>query len=127
MAEVESGAAPRRQLPANPAPLDPNFDGFGAQTTDAEGRFRFKTIKPGAYPTGVQGWTRPPHIPFDVTGRANRLVPQVYFPGEPLNEHDQLLQRIRRKDAVIARILPPTSGLEPDSLLAAWDAVLAHG
>src|SRR3954465_7667000 len=37
---------------SNPAPLDPNFEGFGAQATDADGRFRFKTVKPGSYPTG---------------------------------------------------------------------------
>ena len=111
----------------NPAPLDPNFDGFAAQSTDAEGRFRFKTIKPGAYPTGVEGWTRPPHIHFDVTGRTDRLVTQVYFPGEPLNDMDQLLQRIRRKEAVIAKMLPPTQDLEPGSVIAAWDAVLARG
>ena len=111
----------------NPAPLDPNFEGFGSQKTDAEGRFRFKTVKPGAYPTGVEGWTRPPHIHFDVTGRTDRLVTQVYFPGEPLNEKDQLLQRIRRKDAVIVRILPPTADLDPSSVVAAWDAVLSRG
>ena len=88
----------------NSSRLDPNFEGFGSQKTDSEGRFRFKTVKPGAYPTGVEGWTRPPDIHFDVTGRTDRLVTQVYFPGEPLNENDQLLKRIRRKDAVIVRI-----------------------
>src|SRR3954470_15760971 len=61
------------------------------------------------------------------TGRTDRLVTQVYFPGEPLNEHDQLLQRIRRKEAVIAKMLPPTQDLEPGSVIAAWDAVLARG
>src|SRR3954454_24466333 len=64
---------------------------------------------------------------FDVTGRTDRLVTQVYFPSEPLNEQDQLLQRIRRKDAVIVRILPPTADLEPGSVIAAWDAVLSRG
>jgi len=111
----------------NPAPLDPNFEGFGVQTTDSEGRFRFKTIKPGPYPTGVEGWTRPPHIHFDVSGREDRLVTQMYFPGEALNEKDQLLQRIRRKESVIAKLLPPTPDLEPDSMIAAWDAVLSRG
>ncbi len=111
----------------NPAPLDPNFEGFGVQTTDSEGRFRFKTIKPGPYPTGVEGWTRPPHIHFDVSGREDRLVTQMYFPGEALNEKDQLLQRIRRKESVIAKLLPPIPDLEPDSMIAAWDAVLSRG
>src|SRR5689334_14417819 len=45
----------------NPAPLDPNFEGFAVQDTDAEGRFRFKTIKPGAYPATAT-WMRPPHL-----------------------------------------------------------------
>ena len=111
----------------NPAPLDPNFDGFAAQTTDAEGRFKFKTIKPGAYPTGVEGWTRPPHIHFLVRGRADKLATQLYFPGEPLNDRDRLLRHIRRKEAVIGRILQPTPDLEADSVILAWDAVLARG
>jgi len=112
---------------SNPAPLDPNFDGFGAQTSDAEGRFRFKTIKPGPYPTGVDGWTRPPHIHFEVSGRTDRLVTQMYFPGEPLNDKDQLLRRIRPKETVIAKLLPPAPDLEPHSVVAAWDVVLARG
>jgi len=111
----------------NPAPLDPNFDGFAAQTTDVEGRFKFKTIKPGAYPTGVEGWTRPPHIHFLVTGRADKLATQLYFPGEPLNGKDRLLRHIRRREAVIGRILQPTPDMEPDSIILAWDAVLARG
>src|SRR5712675_3509890 len=50
----------------NPAPLDPNFEGFAMQATDAEGRYRFKTIKPGAYPA-TANWMRPPHLHFEVT------------------------------------------------------------
>src|SRR5215203_5757671 len=61
----------------NPAPLDPNFEGFAVLTTDAEGRYRFKTIKPGAYPAG-SGLMRPPHIHFEATGQINRLVTQMY-------------------------------------------------
>jgi protocatechuate 3,4-dioxygenase beta subunit len=75
----------------NPAPLDPNFEGFTVLTTDAEGRYRFKTIKPGAYPVGPNAM-RPPHIHFDVTGKTNRLVTQMYFAGEPLNDQDRFLQ-----------------------------------
>src|SRR5580765_3939893 len=48
----------------NPAPVDPSFEGYAVQITDAEGRYRFKTIKPGAYPTGIGDWTRSPHIHF---------------------------------------------------------------
>lgn len=50
----------------NPAPDDEHFQGFGVQTTDAEGRYRFKTIKPGAYPGGPISGMRTPHIHFDV-------------------------------------------------------------
>ena len=54
----------------NPAPVDPNFEGFGVQITDKEGRYCFTTIKPFGYPTHIPGWQRPPHIHFDVTGKS---------------------------------------------------------
>ena len=110
-----------------PAPLDPNFEGFSVQFTDAEGRYRFKTIKPGAYPATTT-WMRPPHIHFEVTGRTNRLTTQMYFPGEPLNEKDILLQGLRsNKEGAIAKINQPGEGFEPDSLLATWNIVLDKG
>ena len=71
----------------NPAPLDPHFEGFAVQTTDVEGRYRFKTIKPGAYPASADRM-RPPHIHFDVTGKINRVVTQMYFAGQPWNDKD---------------------------------------
>ena len=111
----------------NPAPLDPNFEGFAVQTTDAEGRYRFKTIKPGAYPV-TGNWMRPPHLHFDVTGKVNRLVTQMYFPGESLNDTDLLFQKLRmNKDGAIAKVLPPTADVEPDSRLVVWDIVLDKG
>ena len=111
----------------NPAPLDPNFEGFAVQDTDAEGRYRFKTIKPGAYPAR-DAWIRPPHLHFEVTGKMNRLITQMYFPGEPLNDKDLLLQNVRGdKQALIAKMLPPTSEVEPDARLAVWDVVLDKG
>ena len=74
----------------NPAPLDPNFQGWARLTTDAEGRYRVRTIKPGAYPMG-EGWSRPPHIHFKVAKRGFREVTtQMYFAGEPLNDVDRL-------------------------------------
>ncbi len=66
----------------NPAPLDPNFQGYAKLLTDADGRYRFKTIKPSAYPAGA--FMRPAHIHFDVTGKLDRLVTQMYFPDDPL-------------------------------------------
>lgn len=71
----------------HPAPLDANFFGGGRCVTDAEGRYRFTTIKPGAYPWGnhPNAW-RPQHIHFSLFGPtiATRLVTQMYFPGDPL-------------------------------------------
>jgi protocatechuate 3,4-dioxygenase, beta subunit len=110
----------------NPAPLDPNFEGYAKVLTDADGRYRFKTIKPAAYPAGEI--MRPAHIHFDVTGKLNRLVTQMYFPGDPHNTDDLVLAMARKnKQLLMADVLPPTPDLEPDSLLARWDIVLEQG
>ena len=75
------------------APLDPNFHGAGRCLTDAEGNYRFYTIKPGAYPWGnhPNAW-RPNHIHFSLMGRniCTRLVTQMYFPGDPLLQYDPI-------------------------------------
>ncbi len=75
------------------APLDPNFLGAGRCLTDAEGNYRFYTIKPGAYPWGNHhnAW-RPNHIHFSLIGRniTSRLVTQMYFPGDPLLQYDPI-------------------------------------
>jgi protocatechuate 3,4-dioxygenase, beta subunit len=80
------------------APLDPNFTGAGRCLTDAEGNYRFVTVKPGAYPwkNHANAW-RPAHIHFSVFGRAfaDRLVTQMYFPGDPLFAHDPIFQSVR--------------------------------
>jgi protocatechuate 3,4-dioxygenase beta subunit len=111
----------------NPAPLDPNFEGFAIQSTDGEGRYRFKTIKPGAYPANAS-WMRPPHLHFEVTGKVNRLVTQMYFPGDPLNDKDILLQGLRaNREGAIAKVLPPTADVEPESLIVVWDIVIDKG
>jgi len=110
----------------NPAPLDPNFDGAAVLGTDAEGRYGFKTIKPGAYPAGPNTM-RPPHIHFQVTGREDRLVTQMYFENEPYNETDRLLNSAERKELLIAKLLPPSPELEPDSQLTTFDIVLFRG
>lgn len=77
------------------APLDPHFFGGGRCMTDSEGRYRFVTIKPGAYPWGnhTNAW-RPAHIHFSLTGAsfASRLITQMYFPGDPLLELDPIFQ-----------------------------------
>ena len=75
------------------APLDPNFSGAGRALTDAEGRYRFVTIRPGEYPwrNHHNAW-RPAHIHFSLFGQAfmTRLVTQMYFPGDPLLEYDPM-------------------------------------
>ena len=86
------------KLDQHPAPLDPNFAGAGRCLTDADGSYRFVTIKPGAYPWGnhPNAW-RPAHIHLSLFGRAftQRLVTQMYFPGDPLCAFDPILQAVR--------------------------------
>jgi protocatechuate 3,4-dioxygenase beta subunit len=81
-----------------PAPLDPNFSGGGRTVTDRDGRYEFVTIKPGPYPWGnhPNAW-RPAHIHFSLLGEQfhQRLVTQMYFPGDPLFEFDPILQSVR--------------------------------
>ncbi len=112
----------------NPAPLDPHFEGFAVLTTDVEGRYRFKTIKPGAYPASPDRM-RPPHIHFEVTGKINRLVTQMYFAGEPWNDKDPALQSVlpANRERLIVNLRPPTPEVEPDSHIVVWDIVLDNG
>ncbi|MGH2409764.1 MAG: protocatechuate 3,4-dioxygenase subunit beta [Chloroflexota bacterium] len=79
------------------APLDPNFTGCGRVLTDHDGRYRFVTIKPGAYPwrNHLNAW-RPAHIHFSLFGAGllSRLVTQMYFPGDPLLGYDPIFTSI---------------------------------
>lgn len=115
----------------NPAPLDPNFQGFASQVTDSEGRYRFKTIKPGAYPINPANPSsvRTRHIHFDVVGTQNRLLTQMYFPDEALNAGDALFQRLDEegRQAVVGRRLPPQAGMADGAVLIGWDIVLDKG
>lgn len=114
--------------PNLPAPLDPNFQGFGLQFTDLDGRFRFKTVKPGPYPSRERTWMRAPHIHFDIQGRIDRKVTQLYFPNEPLNEQDRLLQTVRGdRNALIASVEAMGSSGSSNDLLVRWEIVLASG
>lgn len=113
----QANAAGRYAHPGddNPAPLDPGFQGSAVITTDAEGRYRFRTVKPGLYPGRTQ------HIHFDVTGNSQRLITQMYFPGEAGNEKDVLLSRIPEpyRGAMIA-----TLGGSATTPVYSWDIVL---
>jgi protocatechuate 3,4-dioxygenase, beta subunit len=113
----------------HPAPLDPNFSGAGRVLTDHEGRYRFTTIKPGAYPwrNHPNAW-RPAHIHFSIFGRmfTQRLVTQMYFPGDPLFPYDPIFNSIRdpsSRELLIASFDLATT--EPEWALGfEWDIVM---
>lgn len=87
----------RHERDQHDAPLDPNFSGAGRVATDAEGGYRFTTVKPGAYPwpNHHNAW-RPQHIHFSLFGPAfaTRLVTQMYFPGDPLLPLDPIYNAV---------------------------------
>jgi protocatechuate 3,4-dioxygenase, beta subunit len=87
----------RHVIDDHDAPLDPNFTGTGRMLTDADGRYRFVTVKPGAYPwrNHYNAW-RPAHVHFSIfgIGLVQRLVTQMYFPGDPLIPYDPLMTSI---------------------------------
>lgn len=108
----------------NPAPLDPNFEGVALLKSTADGRYRILTVKPGAYPDPAGGM-RTPHIHFDVTSDQYRLVTQMYFPGEPLNDKDILVSTMqaRHRDPTLATCKSVDSR-DPGVLRFEWDIVL---
>jgi protocatechuate 3,4-dioxygenase beta subunit len=99
----------RHQADQHSVPLDPNFSGAGRALTDHEGRYRFVTIRPGAYPwrNHANAW-RPAHIHFSLFGRnfTTRLVTQMYFPGDPLLPLDPIFNAIpdaRARERLVSR------------------------
>jgi len=106
----QANAAGRYRHPVDDhdAPLDPNFLGAGRCRTDSGGRYRFLTIRPGAYPwrNHRNAW-RPAHLHFSLFGRhfADRLVTQVYFPGDPLLAYDPIYLSVPEaaRDRLVAR------------------------
>ncbi|MGY1700375.1 protocatechuate 3,4-dioxygenase subunit beta [Geodermatophilus sp. SYSU D00766] len=111
-----------------PAPLDPHFDGLGRVLTDAEGRYEFLTVKPGAYPwrNHDNAW-RPAHIHFSLFGRAfpQRLVTQMYFPDDPLFFQDPIYNAIPEaaRPAAVSRY-DHARTVESWALAFEWDIVL---
>jgi len=111
------------------APLDPNFTGAGRCVTDDEGRYAFVTIRPGPYPWGnhPNAW-RPAHIHFSLLGQAfaQRLVTQMYFPGDPLFPYDPIFNSVRderaRQRMVSSFSIDETQ--EAWALAYKWDIVL---
>jgi protocatechuate 3,4-dioxygenase, beta subunit len=127
--QANSAGRYRHDVDRHPAPLDPNFTGVGRCMTDAEGRYRFVTIKPGAYPwrNHHNAW-RAAHIHFSLFGRAftQRLVTQMYFPNEFLFFQDPIYNAVRderARHAMISRF--DLSQTVPEWALAfEWDIVL---
>jgi len=117
------------QRDQHPAPLDPNFTGVGRCLTDDQGWYRFTTVRPGAYPwrNHTNAW-RPAHIHFSLFGTAftQRLVTQMYFPGDPLFVHDPILQSVT-DDAARQRLVAAYDhelSTPERSLGYYWDIVL---
>jgi protocatechuate 3,4-dioxygenase beta subunit len=108
---------------ANPAALDPNFQGFARLASDRNGDFKFRSIKPVAYNTPIG--QRTPHIHFDISGGAQRLITQMYFPGETTNDADFLLKNAGSKDSLIAEAIDRLS-MDPVALAYRWTIVLGN-
>ena len=109
---------------ANPAALDPNFQGFARMATDRDGQFKFRSVKPKDYDTPVG--RRTPHIHFAIDGRAERLVTQMYFPGESLNDIDFVLKNAAPRETVIAEAIDRLSS-DPQALAFRWTVVMGVG
>ncbi len=127
--QANSAGRYRHEVDLHPAPIDPNFTGAGRCLTDADGWYRFVTVKPGAYPWSnhPNAW-RPNHIHFSLFGRAltERLVTQMYFPGDPLFPYDPIFNSVRDardRERMISRF--DLSLTEPDWALGfRYDIVL---
>jgi len=119
----------RHEVDQHAAPLDPNFTGAGRVATDGEGRYRFTTIKPGAYPwrNHPNAW-RPAHIHLSLFGPSflTRLVTQMYFPGDPLFAFDPIFNSVpdpKARQRMVCHF--DLSATEPEWALAyAFDIVL---
>ncbi|WP_329402501.1 protocatechuate 3,4-dioxygenase subunit beta [Streptomyces melanogenes] len=111
------------------APLDPHFTGFGRCLTDADGRYSFTTVKPGAYPwqNHENAW-RPAHIHFSLFGTAftQRLITQMYFPGDPLLDYDAILLSVPDEAvrSCLVAAYDPRLSVPDRSLGYRWDIVL---
>ncbi len=111
------------------APIDPNFGGCGRTLTDAEGRYAFRTVKPGPYPyrNRVNDW-RPAHIHFSLFGQnfLSRLVTQMYFPGDPLQRLDPIMNAVADRESRERLVCAFDVDLtQPDWALGfRWDIVL---
>jgi protocatechuate 3,4-dioxygenase beta subunit len=112
----------------NPAPLDPDFQGYGVQTTDKDGRYRFLTVRPAPYPAG--SYMRAAHIHFDVEGRYSRLITQMYFRADHWLDQDRTLHADLGKAAGYPGDIFGTdlgAAAEPGARQMGFDIVLEDG
>lgn len=111
----------------NPAPLDPDFQGWAKLVTDDDGRWSVRTIVPGAYPV-QDGWSRPPHIHVKVARRGfHELTTQMYFAGNPLNDADRLLQSVpEAQRAMLVVDFAPEPGSADPTPVGHFDLVVAR-
>ncbi|MBP0441441.1 protocatechuate 3,4-dioxygenase subunit beta [Tianweitania sediminis] len=127
--QANAGGRYRHKKESYLAALDPNFGGCGRAITDAEGRYEFRTVKPGAYPwpNGVNDW-RPAHIHFSVFGNAfaQRLITQMYFEGDPMIWQCPIVMTIPDRAAVERLVagLDRNATIPMDSLAYKFDIVL---
>jgi protocatechuate 3,4-dioxygenase beta subunit len=127
--QANAGGRYRHRNDTYLAPIDPNFGGCGRTLTDAEGRYAFRTVKPGAYPwrNSVNSW-RPAHIHFSVFGRSfsQRLITQMYFEGDPLIWRCPIVTAISDRRAIEQLIAPldMNAAVPFDCLAYKFDIVL---
>ncbi len=127
--QANAGGRYRHKREGYIAALDPNFGGCGRTITDEDGYYRFRTIKPGAYPwpNGVNDW-RPAHIHFSVFGHgfAQRLITQMYFEGDPMIWNCPIVRSIPDKVAIeqLVAVLDMNNTIPMDARAYKFDIVL---
>ncbi|WP_019997207.1 protocatechuate 3,4-dioxygenase subunit beta [Aureimonas ureilytica] len=127
--QANAGGRYRHKKESYLAAIDPNFGGCGRAITDDEGRYSFRTVKPGAYPwpNGVNDW-RPAHIHFSVFGHAfaQRLITQMYFEGDPMIWQCPIVKTIPDRAAIdqLVAALDRHATIPMDSLAYKFDIVL---
>lgn len=127
--QANSGGRYRHKNDTYLAPIDPNFGGCGRTLTDDQGRYVFRTVKPGAYPwrNWINNW-RPAHIHVSVFGTAfaQRLITQMYFEGDPLIAKCPIVKTIPDQRAIdqLVAALDLNSSAPLDSIAYKFDIVL---
>jgi protocatechuate 3,4-dioxygenase beta subunit len=127
--QANAGGRYRHKREGYLAALDPNFGGCGRCLTDSEGRYRFRTVKPGAYPwpNGANDW-RPAHIHFSIfgSGFAQRLITQMYFEGDPMIPLCPIVRTINDPQAIeqLIAVLDVGETIPMDARAYKFDIVL---